>query len=154
MNIWTTEEEAEKLNARFLTVNRAAFARDNGLKGGQAIIYQHITGRRPISLDAALAYVKGFSCNLEEISPRLAMEVMEAAAKIGIHSKTLQIDEIPKIAGIVTNVEKSVNVNALNELISAFLCSDDEGRSQILRLARDVARESTASIDAAANDHR
>lgn len=44
------------------------------------MVYQHITGRRPISLDAAQAYAYGFRCTLEEISPRLAMEVRKASA--------------------------------------------------------------------------
>ena len=56
MRIWTIEEEAAALRERFQGVNRAAFARDHEVKGGQAMIYQHITGRRPISIEAAMAY--------------------------------------------------------------------------------------------------
>ena len=74
MRIWTIEEEAAGLRERFQGVNRAAFARDHEVKGGQAMIYQHITGRRPISIEAAMAYAAGFNCKLEEISPRLALE--------------------------------------------------------------------------------
>ena len=80
MKIWTVEEEASALRARFAGVNRAAFARDHQLKGGQAMIYQHITGRRPISIEAAMAYAAGFGCSLAEISPRLAAEAQKAAA--------------------------------------------------------------------------
>ncbi len=80
MKIWSVEEEAENLRARFQGVNRAAFARDHHVKGGQAMIYQHITGRRPMNLEAATAYAAGFGCNLGEISPRLAAEAGRAAA--------------------------------------------------------------------------
>ncbi|ULY27998.1 hypothetical protein HRK05_03400 [Bordetella pertussis] len=80
MRIWTIEEEAAALRERFQGVNRAAFARDHEVKGGQAMIYQHITGRRPISIEAAMAYAAGFNCKLEEISPRLALEAQKAAA--------------------------------------------------------------------------
>ncbi|WP_241157716.1 S24 family peptidase [Bordetella pertussis] len=80
MRIWTIEEEAATLRERFQGVNRAAFARDHEVKGGQAMIYQHITGRRPISIEAAMAYAAGFNCKLEEISPRLALEAQKAAA--------------------------------------------------------------------------
>jgi hypothetical protein len=83
MNTWTTDEEAERLAARFAGKNRAKFARDFGVPGGQVMIYQHITGRRPISLDAAEAYAKGFGCPLEEISPRLAQEAKKAFAMLG-----------------------------------------------------------------------
>ncbi|WP_419342772.1 S24 family peptidase [Achromobacter sp. PD1] len=80
MKIWTIEEEASALRARFEGVNRAAFARDHEVKGGQAMIYQHITGRRPLNLEAATVYAKGFGCSLAEISPRLAGEAQKAAA--------------------------------------------------------------------------
>lgn len=80
MKIWSVEEEAENLRARFQGVNRAAFARDHHVKGGQAMIYQHITGRRPMNLEAATAYAAGFGCGLGEISPRLAAEAGRAAA--------------------------------------------------------------------------
>ncbi|EMR4172052.1 hypothetical protein R2537_007083 [Pseudomonas aeruginosa] len=80
MKIWTIEEEAAALRKRFEGVNRAAFAREHQVKGGQAMIYQHITGRRPISIEAAMSYAAGFKCSLEEISPRLAMEAQKAAA--------------------------------------------------------------------------
>lgn len=80
MKMWTIEEEAAALRARFEGVNRAAFARDHEVKGGQAMIYQHITGRRPIGLEAAMAYAEGFGCTLAAISPRLAVEAKKAAS--------------------------------------------------------------------------
>lgn len=79
MKIWSNLEEAANLKRRFSGVNRSAFARAFALKGGQAMIYQHINGLRPISLDAAKVYAEGFGCSLEEISPRLAAEVTQAA---------------------------------------------------------------------------
>lgn len=80
MKMWTIEEEAAALRARFEGVNRAAFARDHEVKGGQAMIYQHITGRRPIGIEAAMAYAEGFGCTLAAISPRLAVEAKKAAS--------------------------------------------------------------------------
>lgn len=80
MKIWTIAEEASALRARFEGVNRAAFARDHQVKGGQAMIYQHITGRRPMNMEAATAYAEGFRCSLADISPRLAIEAQKAAA--------------------------------------------------------------------------
>lgn len=79
MKILTTEDEAASLKARFEGVNRAEFARTHDLKGGQSMIYQNITGRRPISMEAAMAYARGFGCSLEDISPRLAKEAAAAA---------------------------------------------------------------------------
>jgi hypothetical protein len=89
MKIWSKEEEGEALRKRFddlkknKGISRAAFARENEIKGGDSIIYQHITGHRPMSIDAAIAYAKGFACELHEISPRLAIEAKEMAVAIG-----------------------------------------------------------------------
>lgn len=86
------QEEADALKKRFTKVNRAKFARDFGVKGGQAAIYQHINGIRPINLDAAKAYAQGFGCSLEEISPRLAQQVASVAA---VQSNNAQAVEAP-----------------------------------------------------------
>lgn len=47
------------------------------------MISQHVKGHRPISLEAALAYARGFGCSLEEISPRLAAKHAAALSAIG-----------------------------------------------------------------------
>lgn len=83
MNIWTSAEEAENLAKRFQGVNRKEFAAHHSIPGGDNMIYQHITARRPISREAAVAYARAFNCGLEEISPRVAVEVLELAALIG-----------------------------------------------------------------------
>ena len=111
MKIWTMEEEARKLSERFEGVNRAEFARDNKVSGGQAMVYQHITGRRPISLDAAQAYAQGFRCTLEEISPRLAMEVRRAAS---LGERASQISKVPsqtdELQGLTLEQQKMLSI--------------------------------------------
>ena len=85
MKILTELEEAEALRKRFAKlksekgISRAAFARANKISGGDAMVYQHIDGRRPISMEAALLYAKGFGCSLEDISPRLALEARKSS---------------------------------------------------------------------------
>lgn len=69
------EQEAASLTRRFEGRNRAAFARETRFPGGQAMIYQNITGRKPISLDGAIAYAKGFACPIAEISPYWAQVI-------------------------------------------------------------------------------
>lgn len=78
--MWTNKEEADRLKVRFMDVpNRSAFAREFGVPGGGAMIYQHINGIKPISVDAAKAYARGFGCSLKEISPRIAAEISSAS---------------------------------------------------------------------------
>lgn len=79
-------EECRNLAKRFEGVkNRSAFARDNGCPGKDDaakgnIIYAHINEIRPISMESAIAYARGFKCSLEEISPRLARDARKSAA--------------------------------------------------------------------------
>lgn len=76
--IWSIQEEAVRLTARFQGINRAAFAREHKLKGGAAMIYQHIRGLRPISLEAAQVYAQAFHCRIEDISQRIAQQIQGA----------------------------------------------------------------------------
>lgn len=61
-------------------MSRAAFAVKHGIPGGDAMIYQHIVGLKPISMDAGIAYAKGFGVSLSDISPRLDGEASKVAA--------------------------------------------------------------------------
>lgn len=78
---WTIDEEAAALHKRFddlkiKGVGQAEFARKWQVKGGASMVSQHIKARRPISLEAAIAYASGFGCSISEISPRLAKTVL------------------------------------------------------------------------------
>ena len=103
--IWTQEEEASRLHARFDAlkktqgIGQAEFARTNNVPGGPSMLSQHIKGRRPLSLEAATAYAKGFGCSLAEISPRLAKEVQAAAGAYPAVPTTSNIE--PAIASAV-----------------------------------------------------
>jgi SOS-response transcriptional repressor LexA len=73
MKIWNTQEEAENLSALFVGVNKAEFARKYNVPGGPSMLSQNVSGHRPISLEAAIAYAKGFDCPINKISPRIAL---------------------------------------------------------------------------------
>ncbi|MCM2541166.1 hypothetical protein [Burkholderia glumae] len=122
MRIWTLSEEAEHLAERFRGVpNRKEFATDNSIPGGDAMVYQHITAKRPIGREAAIAYAKAFGCGLEEISPRIALEVMAAAALVG-NSKVVN-----DVAHESTS-EKSQKLSPESRaLITAIIDADNNG---------------------------
>lgn len=82
MKIWSTEEEAANLKKLFEAVgNKAEFVRVHKIKGGPSMLSQHLSGNRPMSLEAATIYAREFKKTLAEISPRLALEV-ENASKV------------------------------------------------------------------------
>lgn len=78
-NHWTKEEEARQLALRFTGITQTVFAKQHGMPGGASMISQHIHGHRPISLEAATIYARGFGVTLADISPRLASEVSNAS---------------------------------------------------------------------------
>lgn len=73
--------DAERLRALIerLEVSQAAFARAAGIPGGPSMLSQHMSGHRPIGLDAGIAYARGLRVSLREISPRLADLLTEAS---------------------------------------------------------------------------
>jgi hypothetical protein len=129
MDIWTLEEEAERLKARFADVNRAAFARENKIKGGQAVIYHHINGIRPISRSAAIAYAKGFNVSLAEISPRLAKEATDMAAKCD-KSEVLKTGK--------STLSKTEYNDQIQKIIALMLTTDERGQIKMLSAAQDA----------------
>lgn len=115
-NIWTPEEEARRLAQRFAGLNQAKFARDHLVPGGASMVSQHIKGRRPISLEAALAYARGFGVPLEEISPRLSAQTQHAAATL--HSE-LGVDGVGPAGPMVPHGAPSLS-QALEVVLGAL----------------------------------
>ena len=84
MEIWTHDQEAVNLSKLFEGVgNKAAFAREHKVPGGASMLSQNCSGNRPISLEAAIAYAKGFGLGLERISPRLAFQLAQIQPSVG-----------------------------------------------------------------------
>lgn len=78
-----------QLLARHGITNKSEFARQHRLKGGPSMLSQHISGNRPISLDAAVVYCTALRVTLEEVSPSMAEQVRLAARMlrpgVGVH---------------------------------------------------------------------
>lgn len=96
MDEQTRLQEASNLHALIKDLKWTKFAREFSVPGGASMIYQHTTGRRPISLKAGLAYAKGLGCALEAISPRLAQlaqSVRDSTEDVPIQTKILSEQE-------------------------------------------------------------
>ena len=94
--IWSQQEEADRLEARFDGVNQAKFARDHNIPGGKSMLNQHIKARRPMSMESAIVYAQALGVTLREISPRLALVLEGALEKglIGGPKLDLQLEQI------------------------------------------------------------
>lgn len=80
------EREGQALRELFSAAgpekSRAALVRERNLKGGQAFIYQHVDGRRPINLERALVYSEWLGVPISAFSERLAREAAEAKGRL------------------------------------------------------------------------
>lgn len=94
LNIWfgsiakmSPDDEAAALTERFNAIAgrmpKSVFAQRYGVPGGASMLSQHLSGNRPMSLEAAMAYARGFSVPLGDISQRLADQVRAAADLLG-----------------------------------------------------------------------
>lgn len=105
------KEEGKKLGELFLGIKmtKADFARTFKVPGGPSMISQHISGNRPISMEAAIAYAQGFGCPIEEFSPRLADE-----AKIVARAVDSDVAEDASTSGISVEQDRSYTISVLN----------------------------------------
>lgn len=127
-------KESENLKKLFEKVsNRAAFAREWKVPGGASMIYQHINGLKPISLESALIYSKAFDVTLESISPRLSE----------IHKKMLEVKSP------LTEVN-SVNLNnpdiCENELYYDLVESNENWVAQLTKEINQLPRHEQAAV--------
>lgn len=106
MKHWTKKQEAEKLAERFKGRNQAAFAREFNVPGGASMVSQHIKGRRPLNMEAALAYMKGFGVPLHEISPRLAEQMYTALREIDEKPTQAPVDQLPYLVSMLAEIQQ------------------------------------------------
>lgn len=90
-----TQEDCERLRALVGARRRADFAAAIELPGGPSMLSQHMSGNRPISLDAGVRYARGLNVPLDAISPRLAAEVRAAMTALDSPPPALSISEPP-----------------------------------------------------------
>lgn len=69
------EQEGAALQQLLAGTNYADFVKRHGLPGGASMLSQHLSGHRPINLNAARIYSEGLSVPIHSFSPRLAAEV-------------------------------------------------------------------------------
>jgi hypothetical protein len=130
-DIWSIKEEAARLKQRFAEAKRsgigqAQFARNFKVPGGASMVNQNCSGNRPISLEAATAYAKGFRCTLAEISPRLAAGIAPHTVTVPVKTGQLSpgaldlaalFDMIPADQVLLRAEAQAVCANAIISLL-------------------------------------
>lgn len=81
VDMTTRHNEGTALGRLFVkSIVKARFAREHGGPGGASMINQHISGNRPINLEAAEAYSRGLQVPVSAFSPRLAAQIDQLRA--------------------------------------------------------------------------
>ena len=116
-------------------MKKAEFARVFKVPGGASMISQHISGNRPISLDAMVAYAKGFACTLAEISPRLAANVDDASTLTNTTSSVQAITaaEQPQSAALPVSPSHELSIETISQ--SLALMTDAQREAMAGKLA-------------------
>jgi hypothetical protein len=127
-----TKTDGQRLAEAFSGIVRAQFAKDHGLKGGGSLISQHISGNRPISLDAAIVYAHGLKLTLDEVSPAIAQQVRDAAPFLAT-TGTVYAREIPPPYVNPPTLERALPV--VLDAIAAAPSSARQELAQVLPLA-------------------
>jgi len=126
--------EADNLRRLFDGINRKEFAKTHKLPGGASMVYQHLTGRRPISLIAASAYAKAFGVPLSTISERLANLAGETAQP----GNVLQGCSAEYIGARAANVKPLIQPEDpdIAEVVRMMRETDSRGRAMALAAVR------------------
>lgn len=144
-------EEARQLRVRMATWKestggtQASFAKDYKFPGGASMISQNLKELRPISIDQARAYMRGFNCTLDEISPTLAQQfggMMQGTASISMSasgtltaqtSVTTLEDGLMSIARALLDADALVRIQA-KPLLQHLIDHPQEAEKVIKRL--------------------
>lgn len=125
--------------------------------GSQGMVWQYITGRRPLNIKAASAFARGLGVTLNDISPKLAAQVTEAAATTStpVNHAASKSASLPQ-PGPTYAIPVLQWVTAEEAaLLSDFRATDERGRDKMLRTARTVVKIQSPNTShlTASNEH-
>lgn len=141
--------ESDNLKSLFKDIkNRKAFAIEHSLAGGDALVYQHMTGMRPISLDAAVRYAVAFDVPLAAISQRLADLIDKLPKQNDQTMATYQATEPPASQQYSAKVMpfSPPDDPDIAEVIRMMHAADSRGRAMALAAVRVALNSGEPSV--------
>ena len=112
--------------------------------GGQAMVWQYISGHRALGAEAAAKFAKGLNCTIADISPSLAAAIKAQVRKLNtdilpiLGAGDIVAGNGERDIGVPTDVvrERFINENEELELIRTFRRTSPKGQAEILNAAR------------------
>lgn len=92
------QEDADRLNALFkkhAKVTQAEFGVRYGI-GSQGMVWQYLSGRRPLNIKAAEAFAHGLGISIDQFSPTIANQVLEASKRASEADKDWPFTRVSK----------------------------------------------------------
>ena len=130
-------EDAARLKALFEArepkITQAKFGEDFQI-GSQGMVWQYISGIRPLSIDSAMKFARGLDVTIEKFSPEIASQIAEAYRLSG-HASA-QVASVTSVAAETVGEMR---------LLTVYRLTDDDGRRAVDALVETVARR----VDAA-----
>jgi hypothetical protein len=119
------DEERQALAKLLQGREQKAFAAEFGVPGGPSMISQHLSGHRPISLEAAIAYARGLGVPISAFSPRLSNTLLAAQAVAGVTVHADLATGIELSANAIASVRASADLSVA-EPRSTYKAGDSE----------------------------
>lgn len=145
-------QEGEALAELMGNRNQAQFAREFQLPGGPSMLSQHISGHRPISMEAAQIYAVGLGVPVERFSPRLAAKIQSlrttrTASAALPPAKTTLSASLDKIASAIAALSQSDREQLAKALAILAVAPDSaEAKARVLNTLGEPQDDNRPSI--------
>lgn len=135
-------EDAARLKALFLRQEKsqAQFGYDFDI-GTQGMVWQYLAARRPLNIEAAVAFAKGLNVGISEFSPTLAEKIKNASMFISAPNERADHHHTGP---------DWINPEAYM-LLDLYYAADDRSREEIMNTAME-AKWRVVGRDRAANE--
>lgn len=119
----------------------ARFGKETGL-GSAGMVWQYLSGHRPLNLQAATRFATALGVKIEDFSPRLAEEV-RAAASVMRHSPLIAAEPEGVTVGYL--LEHSGGLYRANLVTALCLSLENAGEHDLAKQIGQLANEHTAA---------
>jgi hypothetical protein len=108
--------------------------------GSQGMVWQYLSGRRPLNIKAAVAFARGLGIKVSDFSPNLAAQI-GAASEVESERATLQIAKKDEQAQLQWVTEEEA------ELLSGFRNGSPAQRERVLILTRSFSASVSGEVN-------
>lgn len=114
-------------------ISQAEFGARHGI-GTQGMVWQYLSGTRPLNIDAAVAFAKGLDVGIADFSPTIAARILDAA----LVAESRSSESVP--ATLRWQGPKWFPPEAYR-LLDLYYGTDKDGQAEIMNTAAEAKRK-------------